>query len=86
MIPQWHGKDPSHSAKSAGGRFHLLNAYALNPKSEWVDYTAVQASCGTLSGNELTLNLSWNIRPQSSQLAEPLWIDPGIKSGIVCAS
>ena len=23
-----------------------------------------------------------NIRPQSSQLAEPLWTDPGLKSGI----
>ena len=22
-----------------------------------------------------------NIRPQSSQLAEPLWTDPGLKSG-----
>ena len=31
------------------------------------------------------MNLSGNIRPQSSQLAEPLWTDPGIKSGIsVC--
>ena len=26
--------------------------------------------------------LSGNIRPQSSQLAEPLWTDPGINSGI----
>ena len=35
-----------------------------------------------LSGNELTSNLSGNIRPQSPLLAEPLWTDPGIKSGI----
>ena len=27
-------------------------------------------------------NLLGNIRPQSSQLAEPLWADPGIKSTI----
>ena len=27
-------------------------------------------------------NLSGNIRPQSSQLAEPLWTDPGLKSEI----
>ena len=33
-------------------------------------------------GNELTRNLSGNIRPQSSQLAETLWSDPSIKSGI----
>ena len=32
-----------------------------------------------------TLNLSWKIRSQSSQFAEPLWTDPGLKSGInVC--
>ena len=32
--------------------------------------------------NELTRNSSGNIRPQSSQLAEPLWTDPGVNSGI----
>ena len=38
-----------------------------------------------LSGNKLTRNLLGNIQPQLSQLAEPLWTDPGIKSGIsVC--
>ena len=42
----------------------------------------MQAWCGSLSGNELTRNLSGNTRPQSSQLAEPLWTDPGLKSGI----
>ena len=36
-------------------------------------------SCGNLAGNELTRNLLRNIRPQSSPLAEPPWIDPGIK-------
>ena len=59
------------------------HAYALDPtKTEWADYAAVQAQCGNLSGDELTRNLSGNIRPQSSQLAEPLWTDPGIKSRI----
>ena len=38
--------------------------------------------CKNLSGNELTRNLSENTRPQSSQLAGPLWTDPGIESGI----
>ena len=32
--------------------------------------------------NEFTCNLSTNIQSQSSQLAEPLWTDPGIKCGI----
>ena len=51
-------------------------------KSEWADDTAVQAYCGNLSENELTRNSSGKVRPQTSQLAEPLWTDPGIKSGI----
>ena len=52
------------------------------PKLEWADYVAVQAECGNLSGNELTCNLSGNTQSQSSQLSEPLWTDPGLKSGI----
>ena len=40
-------------------------------------------SAGTYQGNELTCNSSGKASPQSSQLAEPLWIDPGLKSGIV---
>ena len=51
-------------------------------KSEWADYAAVQAKCGNVSGNELTHNLSGNTQSQSSQLAEPLWTDPGLKSGV----
>ena len=52
------------------------HAYTHDPsKSEWADYTDVQAECGNLPGNELT-------RSQSSQSAEPLWTDPGLKSGI----
>ena len=82
-LPQWHIKDPGHSAKSAGGRLHLKHAYTLDPtKSEWDDYAAVQTKCGNLSGNELTRNLSGNTRPQSSQLTEALRTDPGLKSGI----
>ena len=37
---------------------------------------------GTYQENELTRNSSRNTQPESSQLAEPLWIDPGLKSGI----
>ena len=43
---------------------------------------AVQAEFRNLSGDELTLNLSGNTRPQLSQLAEPLWTDPGVLSEI----
>ena len=58
------------------------HAYILDTrKSEWADYAVVQV-CRNLFGHELIRNLSENIRPQSSQLAEPLLTDPGIKSGI----
>ena len=44
VLPQWHVKDPCHSAKSAGGRFTSKHVYTLAPtKSEWADYAAVQA-------------------------------------------
>ena len=59
------------------------HAYTLDPtKSEWGDYAAVQARRGNLSGNERTRNSSGNTRPQSSELAESLWTDLGLKSGI----
>ena len=38
-------------------------------------------SVGTYQGNKLTSNLSGNACPQSSQLVELLWIDPGLKDG-----
>ena len=58
------------------------HAYILDPtKSEWANYAAVRAQCGNISGNKLTHNSSGNTQPQSSQLTEPLWTDPGLKSG-----
>ena len=39
-------------------------------------------SVGTYQENELTRNSSGNAPSQSSQLAEPLWTDPGLMSGI----
>ena len=72
-------KRPDHSAKSADGKLHL-NTHT--PLTEWADYAAVQAECGNLSGKELIRNLSGNTRLQPSQLAELLWTDPGLKSGI----
>ena len=83
VLPQWYVKDPGPSAKSAGAQVTPKHANTLDPlKSEWADSAAVRAECGHLSGNELTRNWSGNTRLQSSQLAEPLWTDPGLKSGI----
>ena len=42
----------------------------------------LHCTCGNVSRHELTYNFSGNTQPQSSQLAEPLWTDPGLKSGI----
>ena len=59
------------------------HAYIYDPtKSGWADYAAVQAKCRNPSRDDLTRNLSGNIRPQSSQSAETLWTDPGVKNGI----
>ena len=45
-------------------------------------------SVGTCQGNELTRSSSGIIRPQSSQIAEPLRIDPGGGAGKIstCSS
>ena len=86
MLPQWHLKDPDHSAKSAGGGLQLnTHTPTLDPtKSEWASY-AVEARVRTYRGNELTHVQLGNTRAQSSQLAEPLWTDLGLKSRIdVC--
>ena len=72
MLLQWHVKDPGHSAKSAGGGLHLNTHTALTQQSR----------SGNLSGNKLTCDSSGKIQPQLSHLTEPLWTDPGLKSGI----
>ena len=33
VLPQWHAKDPGHSAKSAGGRLHLNTHTPLTQRS-----------------------------------------------------
>ena len=82
MLLQWQVKDPCHSAKSAGSRLHLTTYTPLTQRS-WNGSTMLSwQSVGTYQGNELTWNSTVNTLPQSSQLAEPLWTDPGIKSGI----
>ena len=76
-------KRPRSFCQTCRWQVTTKRAYTLDPtKLERTDYAAVQAKSGNLSGNELTRNLSGNIRPQASQLAEPWWTDPGPKSGI----
>ena len=79
-------KRPQSLCQKCKWRVTPKHACTLDPtKSEWADYFAVQAQCGNLWGNKLTCNSSGNTRPPLSQLAEPLWTDPGLESGIsVC--
>ena len=83
VLPQWHVKDPNHSAQSAGGRLHL-NTHTPSTQRNRSGLIAPLSrhTVGTYHGFGLTRNSSRNTRPQSSQLAEPLWTDPGVKSGI----
>ena len=71
-LPQWHVKDPVHSAKSAGGRLHLNTHTSLTQRVDRVE---------DISGNEFTHISSGNAWPQSSQL-DGLLTDPGVESGI----
>ena len=76
-------KRPRSLCQKCGWQVAPKQAYTLDAvKSEWADYVAVQACYENLSGHELASNSSGNTRSQSSQLAEPLWTDPGLKSEI----
>ena len=80
---------PFHPRDTAVARIRIRSfcqkcRWQVTPKHE---NTSINGSLSGLtmplpSGNKFTRSLSGNIRPQSSQLALPLWTDPGIKSGI----
>ena len=82
MLTQWHVIDPSHSAKSAGGRLHL-NMHTFLPQRSRSGLTMLLSrhSVGTYRETS-SRNSSGNVRPKLPQLTEPLWTDPGLKSGI----
>ena len=83
MSPRWHVKDFSQSAKSAGDRVHL-NTHT--PLTQWsqsgLTMPLSRHSVGTYQENKFAHNSSTNTHRQSSQLAKPLWTDPGLKSAI----
>ena len=86
VLPQWHVKDPGYSAKSAGGRLHPNTYRPLTHRSQsGLTMSLSRHSVGAYQ--EISSHLSgirkWrNTQPQSSQITEPLWIDPGLKSWI----
>ena len=76
-------KRPWSSCQKCRWQVTHKHAYILEPTQlEWADSAAVQAECENLSGNKLTHNSSGSIQPRLSQLTEPPWTDPGLKSGI----
>ena len=83
VLPQWHIKDPGHSAKSAGGRLHLSTHTPLIQRSRSGQTMSLSRhSVGTYQETSSHATRRGNTQPQSSQLAEPLWTDPGLKNGI----
>ena len=79
---QWHIKDPGHSVKSAGGRLHLETHTPLIQRS-WSRMTMLfRHSVRTYQGKWAHTQLVRKYLTTSSQLAEPLWTDPGLKSEI----
>ena len=72
-----------HSAKSAGVRLHLSTRTPLTQLSRsGLTIPSSRHSVGTYEKTSSHATRQGNSRPQSSQLAEPLWTDPGLKSGI----
>ena len=84
--PCYHSKRPRSFCQSAGGRLHLNLHTPLTQRSRsGLTMPLSRHTVGNYQENELTSNSSGNTRSQSFQLAEPLWTDPGLKSGIsVC--
>ena len=79
-LPQWHVKDPGHSAKNAGGKLHLKTHLPFIQRSRGRLSMPLSRHSVETYPETSSHNPSGNIR--SSQLAEPLWTDPGIKSGM----
>ena len=82
VLPHWHVKDPGHSAKSTVGRLQLNMHTPVTHRSPSGLTMLSLRSAGTYQGIELTSNSSGNAWPESSQFAEPLWTDFGLKSCI----
>ena len=84
VLLQWHVKDHSHSAKCPGGRLHRNMHTPLTQRSRsGLTMPLSRNSVGTYPETS-SRSLSGNFRPQSSELPEPLWTDPGMKEWNKC--
>ena len=82
MLLQWNVKDPSHSAKSAGGRLHLNTHTPLNQQRQsGLTMPLSKHSVGTYQEMSSHTTCQGTLG-QLPHLAEPLWTDPGLRSGI----
>ena len=84
-VPPWHVRYPSHSDKSADGSIHLNTHTSLTQRSPSGLAMPLSRHSVEIYSETNSRNLSGNIGPQSSQLAEPLWTDHGIKEWNWCA-
>ena len=82
VLLQWRVKDPGHSAKGTGGRLYRNTRTPLTRRNRSGLTILSGHSTWAYQGNELTRNSSGKAQPQSPQLAESLWTDPGLKSGM----
>ena len=83
VLPQWHVKYPGHSTKSAVGRLHLNTHTSLTHRSRsGLTMPLSRQSVEIYQETSSHATPSGNARSQLSQHAEPLWTDPGLKSGI----
>ena len=73
VLTQWHVQNPSHSAKSAGGRLYLNTLTPLTQNRRSGLAMLSKPSVGTRQGNELKRISSGNTRPQLSYHSMPLW-------------
>ena len=82
LLPQWHEKEPGHSTNSAGGRLHLNMHEPLTQRSRsGLTRLLSRHSVGTYQ--EMSSHATHQgTLGQLSELAEPLWTDPGLKGGI----
>ena len=83
VLPQWHVKDPGHSAKSAGGRLHLNTHTPLAQRSQnGLTMPLSRHSVGSYQETSSHVTRKGTLGHSRLRLAEPLWTDPGLKSGI----
>ena len=82
VLMQWHVKDPSHSAQSAGDRLHLnMHTPLTEQNRSGLTILLSRHSVGTYLETSSHATCQGTIG-QSSQLTEPLWTDLGTKSGV----